>query len=91
MNRFPRFESETHLAESLKTKAAIFAYEKLAFGAQIKKMRKKAGMKQTKFAKLLQTSQSAVARIEAGKQNLTLQTLIAVALVLGKKLHLRLQ
>lgn len=91
MSRLPKFESETHLAESLKTKEAIFAYEKLALGVQIKKLRKKRSMKQAELAKLLQTSQSAVARIEAGKQNLTLQTLIAVALVLGKKLHLRLQ
>ena len=91
MSKLPRFESETHLAESLKTPQALFAYEKLEVGTQLKKLRKKNGMKQAQLAKLLKTSQSAVARMEAGKQNFTLQTLTAVGLLLGKKLHIRFQ
>lgn len=78
--------SETLLALKLKSPAALEKYEKIYIGGQIKKMRRKIGMKQLELAGKLKTSQSVIARIENGKQNLTLKTLIVIAHVLGKKL-----
>lgn len=78
--------SETLLALKLKSPTALEKYEKIYIGGQIKKMRRKIGMKQLELAGKLKTSQSVIARIENGKQNLTLKTLIVIAHVLGKKL-----
>lgn len=91
MEKLPKFPAEQLLAETLKTQQAVLAYEKLFLGMQIKKMRRKLNMGQKQLASKLSTSQSAVARIEAGKQNLTLQMLIRIGFTLGKKLFIRFQ
>jgi len=89
MQKLPRFEEEKHLAEVLRTPSAQESYEKLLLGAAIRKMREKAGMKQAALAKKLKTSQSAVARMEAGKQNFTLRTLIHLAFAFNKKISVK--
>lgn len=91
MNKLPRFPEEHLLAASLKTPAAAEKYERFFIGSQIKKMRRKSGMKQAALARALKTSQSAVARMEAGKQNLTLGMLVKLGIVLGKKLQVKFQ
>ncbi len=53
-------------------------------GMIIKQMREDAGLTQGDFAKKLKTSQSAVARIEKGDQNLTADLLSKISTILGK-------
>ena len=91
MERLPKFPAEYALAESLKSPAAVLNYEKFSLGIQIKKFRQKAKMKQLELAKKIKTTQSAVARMESGKQNLTLEMLLRIGFALGKKLNARFQ
>lgn len=91
MEKLPKFPAEQALAEQLKTSDSLFAYEKLLLGNQIKKLRQKAKLKQAALAENLKTSQSVIARMESGKQNFTLKTLINIGFILGKKLFIRLQ
>ena len=53
-------------------------------GGLIKQMREDAGLTQENFAKKLSTSQSALARMEKGEQNMTAETLFRVSSILGK-------
>jgi UDP-N-acetylglucosamine 1-carboxyvinyltransferase len=53
-------------------------------GAFIKKLRESRQMTQADFAKALETSQSVVARIESGAQNLTTETLNKIGQILEK-------
>jgi UDP-N-acetylglucosamine 1-carboxyvinyltransferase len=55
-------------------------------GFLIKKLREEKNMTQGAFAKALSTSQSAVARIENGGQNLTLDQLSKISEILGRKI-----
>lgn len=55
-------------------------------GTLIKSLRIQKGLTQGDFAKQLKTSQSAVARIESGKQNLTTQEILKIGDVLHRKL-----
>lgn len=55
-------------------------------GELIKDLRIRCGLTQSDFAKSLKTSQSAVARIESGDQNLTLEQLSKISNVLGHPL-----
>lgn len=55
-------------------------------GTLIKTIREQKGLTQTDFANLLKTSQSAVARFESGKQNLTTDEIKKISEVLGRKL-----
>jgi ribosome-binding protein aMBF1 (putative translation factor) len=89
MERLPKFPDEKLLAESLKSPAALEKYEKLFLGREIKKCRRKIGMKQSILAKKLGTSQSSVARMEAGKQNFTIGILVKLSFALGKKLSVK--
>jgi DNA-binding XRE family transcriptional regulator len=87
--RLPRFENEKLLTESLKNPQALEIYEKIIIGKQLKTLRQKSKLTQKQIASALKTSQSAIARIENGKQNLTLQTLVKLAFFLKKKLLVR--
>jgi UDP-N-acetylglucosamine 1-carboxyvinyltransferase len=60
--------------------------EQQKIAALVKKVREERGMTQSEFAKALKTSQSAVARMEAGKQNFTLENITELGKVLGRKL-----
>lgn len=53
-------------------------------GGIIKQTREDLGLTQLEFAKKLKTSQSAVARIEKGDQNLTAKELTKISTILGK-------
>lgn len=53
---------------------------------RIQTARKQLGMTQADFADALNTSQSAVNRMEAGKQNFSLEMLNRISLVLGKEI-----
>jgi len=86
VNKLPKFADEQLLALDLMTPRALLAYEKLYLGKQLRLLRKKAGMKQSDLAKRLKTSQSAVARMESGKQNMTLQIMVSLSFLFGKKL-----
>lgn len=55
-------------------------------GQLIQQIRQERGLTQAEFARRLQTSQSAVNRIEKGKQNLSLETLARISDVLQKQL-----
>jgi len=55
-------------------------------GDFIKKLRQQRGLTQSEFADMLETSQSAVARIESGDQNLTTDTLEKISEVLNRRL-----
>lgn len=91
MTSLPKFNEEWHLAASLKTSRAVFIYEKLLVGSQIKELRKKAHISQKTLAAKLKTSQSVIARLENGKQNCTISTLINLASFFGKKLNIKFQ
>jgi len=65
-------------------------YAKLAFAYQIAQFRKKQNISQTELAKRLKTTQSAIARMEAGEQNFTLDTLQKVADAFHRKLKIDL-
>jgi UDP-N-acetylglucosamine 1-carboxyvinyltransferase len=55
-------------------------------GTLIARIRQERGLTQAEFARRLNTSQSAVNRIEHGKQNLSVETLGRISDVLNKQL-----
>lgn len=55
-------------------------------GTLIKSLRSQKGLTQEDFAKLLKTSQSAVARIESGNQNITTNEILKIGEVLHRKI-----
>jgi len=54
-------------------------------GSFVKKLRQKRGLTQKDFADMLETSQSAVARIESGEQNLTTDMLEKISQALNRR------
>ena len=60
--------------------------KKLEMSLAIINLRKKKKISQAKLAEKIGMKQSAVGRIEAGKQNLTIETLQKIAFALNKKL-----
>ncbi len=64
--------------------APLTAQQKIGFF--IKAIRQEKGMTQGDFAKRLATSQSAVARMEAGKQNFSTQELLKLSKILNRNL-----
>lgn len=91
MERLPKFPEEKFLAESLKLAKSAFSYEKLLIGKQIRALRLRRGWGQKQLAKKLFTSQSAIARIEAGGQNLSVQTLVSLAFIFQKRINVKFQ
>ncbi|OGH72124.1 MAG: hypothetical protein A2921_00585 [Candidatus Magasanikbacteria bacterium RIFCSPLOWO2_01_FULL_43_20b] len=63
--------------------------EQLEVAYQILQLRKKQKVSQCQLAKKIGTTQSNVARMEAGKQNFSTDMLVRVASALGKKLEVR--
>ena len=80
------------LKQELKNPAFRAAFEagqkRLKIAYQIALARQKAKMTQKEMAKKLKISQSTIARIESGGQNLTMSTLEKLAKVCGKNLRI---
>lgn len=87
---YPSFER--YLAQKMKNKEFREAYEKesqrLLIAYKIAQLRKRQKLSQKKLAQKLGTSQSVVARIEQGNQNLTLDYLQKIAAVLNRGLKI---
>lgn len=64
-------------------------YAKVKFAYQMMQLRKKQRISQAQLAKKLGTTQSVVARMEAGKQNFTLDTLQKIASVFRRQLKIQ--
>lgn len=65
-------------------------YERRLIARELARERERQGLSQTLVAARMGTSQSAVARLEAGRGDVKLSTIERFASVLGKKLELRL-
>lgn len=68
-----------------KTKQAESVDSQKKLGIFIRSLRERQSLTQVEFAKILKTSQSAVARMEAGGQNFTTQELDRISEALGQK------
>ncbi len=83
---------DAFLAEELKDPTIKKAYD--YYGRQLElsygllQLRKKAKMSQAELAKKVGTTQSNIARIESGNQNMTISTLDKLAQVFGKELKI---
>lgn len=84
---------EEHLQQKLKNKKFKKLYEeevkRLEIVLEIVELRKKYGYTQKELARKLDTTQSVVARMEAGNQNLTTDTLYEIAKVFHKELKIK--
>ncbi|MBI4991995.1 MAG: helix-turn-helix transcriptional regulator [Candidatus Harrisonbacteria bacterium] len=65
-------------------------FHRLALGYEIYSARKKRGLTQKELAKKMQTTQSEIARIESGEQNVTADKLNKIANSLKGKLKISL-
>ena len=85
---------ERDLNKRLKNPQSQKAYEeeyaKVKFAYQMMQLRKKQRISQAQLAKKLGTTQSVVARMEAGQQNFTLNTLQKIASVFRRQLKIQL-
>ncbi|PIP24539.1 MAG: transcriptional regulator [Candidatus Nealsonbacteria bacterium CG23_combo_of_CG06-09_8_20_14_all_37_18] len=83
---------ERYLAQQMKNKAFRRAYEeesqRLRIAYRILQLRKKQKLSQKELARRLDTTQSAVARMETGQQNFTTDTLQKIASVFEKDLKI---
>jgi len=81
---------QKYLAEQLKNPKVKKYYDEygkqLEIAYKILKLRKQKNISQAQLAKKLKTKQSNIARIEAGKQNLSIQTLDSIARALNSDL-----
>lgn len=79
-----------YLKEQLKNRKVKKYYDEfgkqLEIAYQISELRKKRGVSQEKLAEKIGTTQSNIARMEAGRQNFSTSTLFRVAKALGKEL-----
>ena len=84
---------QQYLKEELKDPVFRRHYEEygkqLEIAYQILQLRKKQGLSQTQLAKRLGTSQSNVARMEAGQQNFTADTLQRIASAFRRELKIQ--
>jgi len=87
---YPSFEQ--YLAQQMKNKAFRRVYEeesrRLEIAYQILKLRKKQKLSQKELARKLNTTQSVVARMEAGQQNFTTDTLQKIASAFKRELKI---
>ena len=87
---YPSFEQ--YLTQQMKNKVFRRAYEeeshRLEIAYKILQLRKKHHLSQKELARKLDTTQSVVARIEAGQQNFTTDTLQKIASAFGKELKI---
>lgn len=82
---------QSYLAKQLKNPKIRKHYEfydkQLEIAYQILELRKKRGLSQMQLAQKMNTSQTNIARMEAGQQNFTTATLNKVADALGAELE----
>lgn len=64
-------------------------FRRLELGYEIYSARRKRKLTQVELAKKMQTTQSEVARIESGDQNLTYDKLVTIAKILSKEIRIR--
>ena len=87
---YPSFEQ--YLAQQMKNKAFRKAYKeeshRLEIAYRILQLRKQQRLSQKELAQKLNTTQSVIARMEAGQQNFTTDTLQKIALFLIGSLKL---
>ena len=83
---------EKYLTQQMKNKEFKKAYEeegqRLRIAYQILQLRKREKLSQKQFARKLDTTQSVVARIESGKQNLSTNTLQKIANAFNRDLKI---
>lgn len=83
---------QTYLDKKLKDPEFKRLYDeegkKLEIAYKVLQLRKKQGISQAQFAKKLGTTQSNVARLEAGQQNFTTATLQKIAAVFNRELRI---
>ncbi len=86
---------DQYLRERYPTKEAKQRFEegfsRLSLGYAIFQARKKRGLTQAGLAKKISTTQSEVARIEGGDQNMTTEKLDKIARALNKRLEISLK
>ncbi len=87
---YPSFER--YLSQQMKNKAFCKAYEeesrRIEIAYRILQLRKKQKLSQKELAQKLNTTQSVVARMEAGQQNFTTDTLQKIASVFRRELKI---
>ena len=87
---YPSFEQ--YLAQQMKNKAFRKAYKeeshRLEIAYRILQLRKKQKLSQKELAQKLNTTQSVVARMEAGQQNFTTDTLQKIASAFKRNLKI---
>ena len=85
------FDFDKHLKEQLKNPVFKKHYDhygkQLEIAYQILQLRKKKKISQAQLAKRIGTKQSNIARIEAGQQNFSIETLEKIADALGSRLE----
>ncbi|OGZ24132.1 MAG: hypothetical protein A2896_02355 [Candidatus Nealsonbacteria bacterium RIFCSPLOWO2_01_FULL_43_32] len=83
---------ERYLAQQMKNKAFRRAYEeegrRLGIAYKILQLRKQQKLSQKELASKLDTTQSVVARIEAGQQNFSIDTLEKIASAFKRELKI---
>ena len=96
-NKNPKIKTrsfEEFLKEQYPTKAARLKaderFHRLALGYEIYSARKKRGLTQKELARKIETTQSEIARIESGEQNVTADKLNKIANSLKGKLKISL-
>lgn len=86
------FDFQKYLANKLKNPTFRKHYDEygkqLEIAYRILQLRKKEGLSQADLAKKIGTTQSNIARMEAGEQNFTTETLYKVASALGRELRI---
>jgi DNA-binding XRE family transcriptional regulator len=63
--------------------------ERLSMAVALMKLREEAGLTQAELAEKVGKPQSTIARIESGRSNITMATIIDIAYALGKKVELK--
>lgn len=87
----PFEEIEKRLLADPEVKREYDALEpEFEFAAELLRARRRAGLSQTELAARMNTSQSAIARLESGQTLPSTKTLLRFAEATGSKLHLRL-
>ena len=59
-------------------------------GSSVKQIRKELGITQDDLAQRLKTKKSVISRIENGDQNLTVEYILRIAIILGRRFEIRI-